>query len=95
MKLLVKAAALCVIAMPLFAADMTTNTTTMGGTTASQDCSTMTGDAQAKCMKDMKNNCMNMPSGTQKNDCMAKYQKMMDNMGTTGTTTGTTGKTMQ
>jgi hypothetical protein len=74
MKSLVKAAALLVIAMPLFAADMTSTSTTT--TMTSPDCSTMMGAAKDKCMKDMKDSCMKMTDASAKKDCMDKMDKM-------------------
>ena len=78
MKSLLKAAALLVVAMPLYAADMTTSTTTTTTDTkaAAPDCSTMMGAAKDKCMKDMKDSCMKMTDAAMKKDCMDKMDKM-------------------
>jgi hypothetical protein len=74
MKSLVKAAALLVVALPLYAADMTS--TTMTDKSAGADCSSMMGADKDKCMKDMKDSCMKMTDAAMKKDCMDKMDKM-------------------
>lgn len=78
MKSLLKAAALLVIAMPLFAGDMTTTAAATDAKAApAADCSTMMGADKDKCMKEMKDSCMKMTDAMKKKDCMDKMDKMM------------------
>jgi hypothetical protein len=77
MKSLLKAAALLVVAMPLYAADMGTTTTTTGNgavsTTSTIDCTQMSGDMQSRCMSDM-DKCNGMTSMADKKVCMDKMK---------------------
>lgn len=74
MKSLVKVAALLVVAMPLFAADMNTTTTTANGavqTSKTVDCSQMNMNMQARCTADLKA-CDAMSDLAAKKVCMDK-----------------------
>ena len=91
MKSLLKVAALLVVAMPLWAADMTTTTTTTtNGAANTVDCSKMMGAEKDKCMKEMKDNCMKMTDAAKKKECMDKMEKTtkgeMSNMNDMGKT---------